>query len=184
MVHLAPCNKNINATDTRKLLWNTIVKLHGIPRAIYSDRGSQFVAGSWRELWRLIGTRLAYSTAYHPQTQGVVERMNSIVSQTVRCLLHDIGNPKDGEKTLPTVAGVPTGRSLARCPPAVAGMAARLGSNLKLLTPALRFHLQASSRRTHAYTTRSHRTPPVGVQSQGTHNQRVHTHRRRQQKLA
>ena len=69
------------------------------------------------------------------------------------------------------VAGVPTGRSLARCPPAVAGMAARLSSNLQLLAPALRFHLRASSRRTHAYTTQSHRTPPVGVQSQGTRTQ-------------
>ena len=98
MVHLAPCSKTINATNTGKLLWNTVVKLHGIPRVIYSDRGSQFVAGSWRELWRLTGTRLAYSTAYHPQTQGVVERMNSVVSQIVRFLLHDIGNPKDWEK--------------------------------------------------------------------------------------
>ena len=73
MVHLAPCSKSINAIDTGKLLWNTVVKLHGIPRVIYSDRGSQSLAGSWRGLWRLTGTRLAYSTAYHPQTQGVVE---------------------------------------------------------------------------------------------------------------
>ena len=80
MAHLAPCSKSINATDTGKLLWNTVVKLHGIPRVIYSDRGNQFVASSWRELWQLVGTRLAYSTAYHPQTQGVVERMNSVVS--------------------------------------------------------------------------------------------------------
>ena len=57
MVHLAPCSKSINATDTGKLLWNTVVKLHGIARVIYSDRGSQFIAGSWRELWRLTGTR-------------------------------------------------------------------------------------------------------------------------------
>ena len=103
MVHLAPCSKSINATDTGKLLWNTVVKLHGIPRVIYSDIGSQFIAGSWRELWRLTGTRLSYSTAYHPQTQGVVERINSVICQTVRCLLHDIGNSKDWEKTLPTV---------------------------------------------------------------------------------
>ena len=46
MVHLAPYSKSISATDARKLLWNTVVKLHGIPRAIYSARGSQFVAGS------------------------------------------------------------------------------------------------------------------------------------------
>ena len=67
------------------------------------------------------------------------------------------------------VAGVPTRRSLARSPLAATGMAARLGINLQSLAPALRFHLQASSKRTYAYTTRSHRTPPAGVQSQGTH---------------
>ena len=39
MVHLAPCSKSINATDTGKLLWNTVVKLHGIPKVIYSIRG-------------------------------------------------------------------------------------------------------------------------------------------------
>ena len=103
MLHLGPCSKTINATDTGKLLWNTVVKLHGVPKVIYSDRGSQFMAGNWKELWRLTGSRLAFSTAYHPQTQGVVERMNSVVSQTIRCILHDKGNPKDWEKTLPTV---------------------------------------------------------------------------------
>ena len=56
MVHLASCSKSINATDIGKLLRNTIVKLHCVPRVIYSDRGSQFVAGSWRELWLLTGT--------------------------------------------------------------------------------------------------------------------------------
>ena len=39
MVHLAPCSKGINATDTARLLWNTVVKLHGAPRVIYSDGG-------------------------------------------------------------------------------------------------------------------------------------------------
>ena len=103
MVHLAPCSKSINAIDSGELLWNTVVKVHGIPRVIYSDRGSQFIGVSWQELWRLTRTRLACSTAYHPQTRGVVERMNSVVSQIVRCLLHNIGNLKDWEKTLLTI---------------------------------------------------------------------------------
>ena len=46
MVHLAPCSKGINATNTAQLLWNTVVKLHRVPRG-------QFTAESWRELWRL-----------------------------------------------------------------------------------------------------------------------------------
>ena len=57
MVHMAPCSKGINATDTSRLLWNTVVKLQGVPRVICSDRGSQFIVESWRELWQLVGTK-------------------------------------------------------------------------------------------------------------------------------
>ena len=103
MVHLVPCRKNITAVATAQLLWQHIVRLHGVPRCIYSDRGPQFTADSWRELWRLTGTKLSYSSAYHPQTQGVVERMNGIVSQTLRCLIHETNDVKQWEKLLPTV---------------------------------------------------------------------------------
>ena len=94
MVHLLPCRKNITATATAKLMWSTALKLHGVPRIIYSDRGPQFTANSWRELWCLTGTKLGFSSAYHPQTQGVVERMNVVVSQTLHCLIHDTKNVK------------------------------------------------------------------------------------------
>ena len=103
MVHLAPCKKNITATGTARLLWTTVVRLHGLPRAIFSDRGPQFTAKSWQELWRLTGTKLGYSSAYHPQTQGVVERMNAVVSQTLRCLLTETNDKKSWENSLPTV---------------------------------------------------------------------------------
>ena len=103
MVHLVPCRKNVTAVATAQLLWRHVVRLHGIPRAIYSDRGPQFTANSWRELWRLTGTSLKYSSAYHPQTQGVVERMNAVVSQTLRCLIHQTNEMKKWENLLPTV---------------------------------------------------------------------------------
>ena len=103
MVHMAPCSEGINATGSKRLLWNTVVKLHGVPRVIYSDRGIQFSKESWRELWRLAGTKLAYSTAYHPQTQGVVERMNSVIEQCMRCIIHEFGNVNEWEKILSTV---------------------------------------------------------------------------------
>ena len=103
MVHLVPCRKDITAVATARLLWSHVVKLHGVPRAIYSDRGPQFTANSWRELWRLTGTRLNYSSAYHPQTQGVVERMNAVVGQTLRCLIHESNDVKSWEILLPTV---------------------------------------------------------------------------------
>ena len=103
MVHLVPCSTGINATDTARLLCNIVVKLHGVPRVIYNYRGSQFIAESWRELWRLTRTRLAYSTAYHPQTQGVVERMNSVIEQCMTCTIHEFGNIKEWGKILSTV---------------------------------------------------------------------------------
>ena len=58
MAHMVPCSKGINATDTARLLWNTVVKLHRCAhRVIYSDRGSQFTAEIWRELMaQLTGT--------------------------------------------------------------------------------------------------------------------------------
>ena len=103
MVHLAPCRKNITATGTAQLLWNTVIRYHGLPRVIFSDRGPQFTARAWQELWKLTGTKLGYSSAYHPQTQGVVERMNAVVSQTLRCLLHETNELKQWEILLPTV---------------------------------------------------------------------------------
>ena len=103
MVHLVPCRKNITAVATARLLWNNVVRLHGVPRAIFSDRGPQFTASSWRELWHLTGTKLNYSSAYHPQTQGVVERMNAVVSQTLRCLIHNSNEMITWEILLPTV---------------------------------------------------------------------------------
>ena len=39
MVHLVPCRKNITAVATAQLLWNNVVRLHGMPRAIFPDRG-------------------------------------------------------------------------------------------------------------------------------------------------
>ena len=65
--------------------------------------GAQFTAKSWQELWRITGTRLGFSSAYHPQTQGVVEQTNAVVSQTLRCLIHDSKNVKKWEILLPTV---------------------------------------------------------------------------------
>ena len=103
MVHLAPCSKGINATGTARLLWNIVVKIHGVPRVIYNDRGNQFISESWRDLWRLTGAKLAYSSAYHPQTQGVVERMNSVIEQCMRCTIHESGNIKEWKRILSTV---------------------------------------------------------------------------------
>ena len=80
-----------------------IVKLHGIPRTIYTDRGTQFVSKFWRELWGLLGTSLRYSTAFHPQTQGIVERMNAVIGQMLRCTIHETNERREWNKLLPII---------------------------------------------------------------------------------
>ena len=79
MVHLIPCKKTTTAGEAAWLYWQHVVRLHGVPRAIHTDRGAQFVGRWWREIWTLLGTKLRFGTAYHPQSQGHVERMNAVV---------------------------------------------------------------------------------------------------------
>jgi hypothetical protein len=56
-----------------------IVRYHGIPKTIVSDRGSIFVAHFWEQLREYLGTHLIKSSAYHPQTDGQTERVNQII---------------------------------------------------------------------------------------------------------
>jgi transposase InsO family protein len=66
-----------------------IVRLHGIPRTIISDRGTQFVARFWEQLQKSLGTIVIRSSAYHPQTDGQTERVNQILEDMLRaCVIH------------------------------------------------------------------------------------------------
>ena len=91
MVHCIPCKKTITGVQTARKYWQFVGKLHGVPNIIYSDRGSVFIGAFWRELWVVLGTQLRFSTAYHPQTQGVIEKMNQLASQTLRLCDSPIG---------------------------------------------------------------------------------------------
>ena len=68
----------------QKLYFSQIVKLHGVPRTIISDRGPQFTARFWEHLHSLLGTKLVRSSAYHPQTSGQTERVNQILEDMLR----------------------------------------------------------------------------------------------------
>jgi len=60
------------------------VKHHGLPQRVVSDRGPQFVAEFTRELYRLLGIKLAATTAYHPQGDGQTEWVNQELEQYLR----------------------------------------------------------------------------------------------------
>ena len=86
MAHAVPCTKAITAKETARLFIQTVFRHHGMPRAIVSDRGTQFIAQFWQSLLNQLGTKLLLSTAFHPQTNGLTERVNGTLMEALRIL--------------------------------------------------------------------------------------------------
>ncbi|MBW0521952.1 hypothetical protein O181_061667 [Austropuccinia psidii MF-1] len=70
-----PCHKDNTAMDTALLIWNRVISWTGIFTNIISDRDPKFTSALWKNLHQLFGTKLSFSTAHHPQTDGFDERM-------------------------------------------------------------------------------------------------------------
>jgi hypothetical protein len=84
MVRWEPCNITVTAEGVAKIYINTIIRNHGFPRVIISDRDPRFISSFWQELQRLIGTKLKMSTAGHAQTDGQTENANKTLLQLLR----------------------------------------------------------------------------------------------------
>ncbi|MBW0564394.1 hypothetical protein O181_104109 [Austropuccinia psidii MF-1] len=70
-----PCHKEDTEMDTSLLVCNDIISTCGVPKVIISNRDPKFTLDFWTKLYDMLGTKVVFSTAYHPQTDGLAERM-------------------------------------------------------------------------------------------------------------
>jgi predicted aspartyl protease len=81
--------RTITSQDVAALFIRTFYRHHGLPSAIVSDRGTQFVSALWGRVCQLLGIVRRLSTAFHPETDGSTERMNQTVETYVRTFVND-----------------------------------------------------------------------------------------------
>ncbi|MBW0515437.1 hypothetical protein O181_055152 [Austropuccinia psidii MF-1] len=81
---LLPCHKDDTAMDTDLLIWNRVISWTSIFKDIISDKDLKFTSALWANPHQLFGTKLSFSTAYHPQTDGLAERMIQTLEYMVR----------------------------------------------------------------------------------------------------
>jgi transposase InsO family protein len=88
MVHFIPCSGTDTAADVARRVMEDVVRLHGLPEVVVSDRDPKLTSKFWSSLCDRLGTRLAMSCAYRPQTDGKVERANAVLAEVLRCFVN------------------------------------------------------------------------------------------------
>ena len=91
--HFIPVRIEYSMDRLAELFVDEIVRLHGVPLSIVSDRDPRFTLRFWKELQSALGTRLNFSTTFHPQTAGQTERLIQVLKDMLRgCVMEFIGN--------------------------------------------------------------------------------------------
>jgi hypothetical protein len=93
VAHFVPVRTKYTGAKLAELYMTQIVYLHGVPKKIVSDRGSQFTSRFWKKLHECLDTQLNFSSAYHPQTDGQTERTNQVLEDMLKaCALKHGGS--------------------------------------------------------------------------------------------
>ena len=91
--HFLPVREKYSLDILAQLYVDEVVRLHGVPESIVSDRDSHFTSRFWNALQEALGTRLNFSTAFHPQTDGQSERTIQTLEDMLRsCVRQFKGN--------------------------------------------------------------------------------------------
>jgi transposase InsO family protein len=99
VAHFIPVKMTYSGATLTELYMSRILCLHEVPKKIVSDRGSQFASKFWEKLHESMDTKLNFSSAYHPQTDGQTKRTNKILEDMLRDCTLKYG--KSWNKSLP-----------------------------------------------------------------------------------
>lgn len=97
--HFVPLKHPFTAQGVAKLILDHVVKLHGIPKSIVSDRDKIFTSTFWKSLFSLMHNKMLLSSSYRPQTDGQTKRVNQCLEIYLRCDVND--SPKQWRTWLP-----------------------------------------------------------------------------------
>jgi hypothetical protein len=126
--HLSLSSTHFSAQQIAQAIMDGVVKHHGMPRSIVSDKDKIFTSNFGKELFRLSNTTLLTSTTYHPQTDEQIERVNQCLEKFLRCCVlgaEDLGprqilqptvGTEEGERRRLNVKMEVAGEALARHP--------------------------------------------------------------------
>jgi hypothetical protein len=92
---------NVSSATIKKFFWRNIICRYRVPRHIIVDNAKYFNNAMFRVFCQQIGTKVAFTLVYHPQSNGVVEKANSLIFQAMKKIL-------EGEKKGKWVEGMPT----------------------------------------------------------------------------